>query len=90
MFFYLAFFVFHVCRFNTIYKKSSVPKIQQSNLVSLLERDTSVSQNAPSMSTPKLGSQHPVQRALNLENGLGNKKHAFSNRYIEGEEFTGG
>ena len=60
MFFYLAFLVFHVCKFNVIYKKSSVPKIQQSNFVYLLERDASVSQNVPSMSTQKPGSQHPV------------------------------
>ena len=72
------------------YLPSSIPKIQQSNFVSLPGGDTSASQNVPSMSTPKPSSQHPVQRApLDLEKGPGNKKHIFLNRYIEGYDSPG-
>ena len=72
------------------YLPSSIPKIQQSNFVSLPGGDASASQNVPSMSTPKPSSQHPVQRALlDLEKGLGNKKHIFLNRYIEGYDSPG-
>ena len=60
------------------YLPSSIPQIQQSNFVSLLEGDVSVSQNVSSMITPKPSSQHPMQRALlDLEKGLGNEKHTF-------------
>ena len=72
------------------YLPSSIPKIQQSNFASLPGGDASASQNVPSMSTPKPNSQHLVQRALlDLEKGLGNKKHIFVNRYIEGYDSPG-
>lgn len=42
------------------------------------------------MSTPKPSSHHPMQRALlDMEKGLGNKKHTFFNRYIEGYDSMG-
>ena len=72
------------------YLPSSIPKIQQSNFASLPGGDASASQNVPSMSTPKPSSQHLVQRALlDLEKGLGNKKHIFLNRYTKGYDSLG-
>ena len=72
------------------YLSSSIPKIQQSNFVSLPGGNAFASQNVPSMSTPKPSSQHQVQRVpLDLEKGLGNKKHNFLNRYIEGYDSPG-
>ena len=77
-------------RHISVYLPSSIPKIQQSNFVSLPGGDASASQNAPSMSTPKPSSQHLVQRALlDLEKGLGNKKHIFLNRYTKGYDSLG-
>ena len=73
-----------------MYLPSSIYKIQQSNFISLLEGDVSVSQNVSCMSTPKPSSHHPMQRALlDMEKGLGNKKHTFFNRYIEGYDSMG-
>ena len=70
-----------------MYLPSSVVKIQQNNFVSLPEEDISVThiKKVKIYFLPHVWhSQLPVQRAfLDLEKGLGNRKHTFFNRYIE-------
>ena len=77
-------------RHISAYLPSSIPNTQQSNFVSLPGGDASTSQTVPSMNTPKASSQYQVQRILlDLEKGLGNKRHIFLNRYIEGYDSPG-
>ena len=69
---------------------NSVPQMVEESFVSLPGGNASIGKNIPSASTPKPPSQHPIQKALiDLENGTGNKKHIFLNRFIEGYDELG-
>ena len=68
----------------------SIPQMMEKSFVSLPGGNASIGENIPSASTPKPLGQHPVQKALkDLENSIGNKKHIFLNRFMEGYDAPG-
>ena len=69
---------------------TSVPQILKESFVSLPGGNASIGKNIPSASKPKPPSQHSIQKALkDLENSIGNKKHIYLNRFIEGYDAPG-